>query len=108
MWSLISPRIFRTAAPGSALQTGQVVLPELLGTGPRPLIAADAVDVVLTPTQLDPADLATDGLGQLGELDAPDPLVRREVLTRIAEDRRRRCGRRLVSGGEGDVCLGHR
>src|SRR6476646_6304237 len=62
----------------SALEVGELVVPVLLGQ------RRAAVEGVLLPVaQLDPPDLARDRLGQLEELEAADPQVRREVRTRI-------------------------
>src|SRR5579872_2052033 len=43
----------------------------------------------LLAAQLDPADLAGDRLGQVGELDPPDPLVRRDPFPAERHDRPR-------------------
>ncbi len=65
-------------------------------------------ELSLAGTELDAADLARDRLRQLGELEPPDPLPRREVLTRIPEDRQGRLLGGLVPGREHDVRLGDR
>ena len=84
---------------------GDVLLPELGGraTGGD---GARRMAVQLGTAQLNPADLARDGLGQLGELDPADPLVRRELLAGVAEELRRGVGGRLPAGGQDDVRLG--
>src|SRR5882724_8135300 len=63
---------------------------------------------LLLAAQLDPADLAGDCLGQLGELQPADPLVRGELLTGVAQDGQRGVPVRRVPAGQHDICLGHR
>ena len=63
--------------------------------------------VGLAAAQLDPPDLAGDRLGQLGELDPPDPLVRRQVLAGVPEDLAGQLPRRGVPRCEHDERLGH-
>src|SRR5450631_1554024 len=93
----------------SVLEPREVGLPELELAGPaRGAVAGTgAVDLFLTTAQLYPADLAGDGLGQLGELDATNPLVCREVLARIGEDRLGGLRRGQVAGRKDDVRLWH-
>ena len=58
--------------------------------------------------QFDAADLAGDGLGQVGEFEAADALVRRETGVQVLEDRQRGFRRAVGAGGQRDVGLGHR
>jgi hypothetical protein len=58
-------------------------------------------------TQFDAADLAGDGLWQLRELDAPDPLERREMLARMARQRQRSVAIGLLAGRQHHECLRH-
>src|SRR6476659_9230581 len=50
---------------------------------------AGAVQFLFTTTQLDPTDLAGDGLGQGAELQPPDPLVRGQPIPGVFEDQPR-------------------
>src|SRR5689334_17386835 len=81
---------------------GEVFLPELRNParrrGPRRLQTA----------QFHPADLAGDRLGQIAELHAPDPLVRRHPLPAEGHDRLRQLRRSLATGGQQYVGLWHR
>src|SRR3954451_16275467 len=90
-----------------APRSEQVLFPELPVAGAGGPEVAGAVQLTLSSAQLDPADLAADRLGELGELDPPDPLVGSEVLARVRQHGRRGLGGRLVPGGEYDVALGH-
>src|SRR5208282_6471722 len=62
----------------------------------------------LAAAQLDPADLARRGLGQLGELDAAHALVGREPPAHVIEDRGRRRRIRLEAGRANDIGLRNR
>src|SRR5699024_11121817 len=67
---------------GRGRSTLRHVVEPVLGAG-----AAVGVELlVLAGAQFHAADLAGDRLGQLGELEPPDALVRGEVLPRVAED----------------------
>src|SRR5580704_17479483 len=80
---------------------GEVFLPELGN-------AADRLPGRrLLGAQLDPADLARDRLGQVGELNPADPLVGRDPLPAERHDRLRQLPRRLPVGGQQHVRLWH-
>src|SRR5215212_7774495 len=72
-----------------------VVLPELPGAA---LARAVGVAALLVVPQLHPADLARDRLGELRELEPPDPLVGSEMLARVRQDLTGGLGSRLPSG----------
>jgi hypothetical protein len=40
----------------------------------------------LQKSKIDPADLAANGLGQFGELETTNPLVRREMFATVTQD----------------------
>src|SRR6266480_6337245 len=89
----------------SGLQLREVLLGELAGHPAGGVLRGPQLR--LPRPQLDAADLARDGLRQLGELQAPDALVGRQMLTAVAQDRER-CGSvRQVTGGKRYVGLGH-
>src|SRR5687768_4337031 len=76
-----SIRALRRRSPTLAAQLGELVVPPF----PRFL------DALLLPLpQIDAPDLARDGLGQLVELQPPDPLERRQVLAGVPQDLQRR------------------
>ena len=69
--------------PASSFEVGEILFPELQGAArPRGVrrrrrgSARYAQPLSLLAAQFHPADLAGDGLGQLAELQPPDPLVR--------------------------------
>src|SRR3954452_12135094 len=93
----------RPDGPQSCLEVGEV----RFAVRTRSVLArSDRGRLVLA--QLDAADLAGDRLWKLGELEQPDPLVRREMLAAVLEDLERRLLTRLVPGSEDDERLRHR
>ncbi len=63
--------------------------------------------LLLGLAQLDPADLAGDGLRQVVDLEPPHALEGREPLAQVAEDREHRLAVSLDPLRQHQVCLGH-
>src|ERR1035437_2107640 len=91
------------------LEPREVGLPELDLAGPARggVAGGGSVNLFLTTTKLNPANLARDGLGQLGELDTTNSFVCREVLARVGQDRLGGLCCRFVAGGQNDIRLRH-
>src|SRR5690554_2393945 len=87
------------AIGGLPLQVGEVLLPELQ----RPALVPGLLRLGLA--QLHPADLARDGLGQVGELQAADALVGGQPLPGEGEDVPGELGAGLMAGGGNDIGL---
>src|SRR5680860_636926 len=90
----------------TALQLGELVVAPLSRLVGRPGLTREPL--VLSGAQLDTTNLSGDGFRQLRELDAPDPLVGRQVLARVLEDLEGGGPVRLVAGSEDDVGLRNR
>src|SRR5437016_5825411 len=103
-YGCIAPQSSRLARPGAsaAAQLGKILVPIFLGVAAGRIVALGAAPFRLQLAQLDAADLAGDGLGQLGELQTADALERRQVLPDMGEDRQRGVAGRRVPGGERD------
>src|SRR5437867_3792115 len=95
--------VIRSAGRRRSGELGKVLLVERQGR-PDPAGPGGA----LPGAELHPPDLPGDGLGQLGELQPPNALVRGQALPHVAEDVPRQLARRSVAGPQGDERLGHR